>query len=208
MLITICGPSCAGKDTLEKTILRDKENYDVKKITSYTTRKIRPGEKDGVDYNFVSMDKFKEMINNNELLEYVEYTPGTFYGTLLNDVIKAGKSEEIFTMIKTPDGVKDIIKTVGEDYVLVVGIDSPLKTKVERFVNRAGNDFNMEQMDNLYYRIKNDDKTFADLKEISDIFINNDGTTDIDKFAGVVVDEAKRMICVNKAFNYEEEYDY
>lgn len=70
-IFLIMGPSSSGKDTIFKKI---KELFpELKEITLYTNRPIRENEKDGIDYNFVSLDKLNEMEKNNEILEKREY---------------------------------------------------------------------------------------------------------------------------------------
>ncbi|MDR2947427.1 MAG: guanylate kinase [Candidatus Adiutrix sp.] len=77
-LFVLSAPSGAGKSTLGEIIRRRLPElvYSV----SYTTRSPRPGETDGVDYNFVSPERFREMIANREFLEWAEVF-GRFYGT-------------------------------------------------------------------------------------------------------------------------------
>ena len=70
LLLVVSGPSGAGKGTICKEFLNN--NKDVKLSVSATTRSPREGEVDGVNYFFVSKDKFKEMIDNNELLEHAQ----------------------------------------------------------------------------------------------------------------------------------------
>lgn len=70
-IFLIMGPSSSGKDTIFKKI--KKLFPELKEITLYTNRPIRENEKDGIDYNFVSLDKLKEMEKNNEILEKREY---------------------------------------------------------------------------------------------------------------------------------------
>lgn len=68
LLIVISGPSGVGKDTV---IQRMKErNLPFHFVVTATTRPPRPEEREGVDYHFVSHDKFAEMIEQGELLEY------------------------------------------------------------------------------------------------------------------------------------------
>lgn len=68
ILIVISGPSGVGKDaTLDEL---KKTGHPFHFVVTATTRPIRPGEEDGVDYQFLSMGDFAEMINNDELLEY------------------------------------------------------------------------------------------------------------------------------------------
>ena len=68
LLIVISGPSGAGKDAV---LTRMKEmDHPIEKITTVTTRPKRAQEKDKVDYHFVSIERFQEMIKNKELLEW------------------------------------------------------------------------------------------------------------------------------------------
>ena len=77
-LIVISGPSGAGKSTV---VFKAVENRnDVCFSTSVTTRKPRPGEVDGREYFFVDLERFQEMVDNNELLEHAEYVANS-YGT-------------------------------------------------------------------------------------------------------------------------------
>ena len=82
LLIVFSGPSGTGKDTVLEVLLK---KSDVQKSVSATTRAMRPGERDGLDYYFVTRDQFLSMIENGEMLEYAEYV-GNYYGTPLGPV--------------------------------------------------------------------------------------------------------------------------
>ena len=74
----ISGPSGAGKSTVVFKAIEGRD--DICFSTSVTTRKPRPGETDGKEYFFVDLDRFKEMVENDELLEHAEYVANS-YGT-------------------------------------------------------------------------------------------------------------------------------
>ena len=74
----VVAPSGAGKTTLVDALLKREPNIHLS--PSYTTRAPREGEKDGVDYFFVSRAKFEEMIAAGEFLEYADVY-GNYYGT-------------------------------------------------------------------------------------------------------------------------------
>ncbi|MBB1488379.1 guanylate kinase [Oceanospirillum sediminis] len=77
-LYILSAPSGAGKSSLVSALL---DQTDAIKVSvSHTTRAPRPGEKDGVNYNFVSVDQFKALIADNAFLEHAEVF-GNFYGT-------------------------------------------------------------------------------------------------------------------------------
>ena len=78
-LVVISGFSGAGKGTLMKALMKEYgDSYALS--VSATTRNPRPGEMDGVDYFFVSRDKFEQMIAEDALIEYAQYV-GNYYGT-------------------------------------------------------------------------------------------------------------------------------
>ena len=84
-LIVITGPSGVGKGTLVKSLLQ--RHPQLRVSTSATTRQPRAGEKDGVDYYFLSKSDFETAIDNQELLEWAEYA-GNYYGTPKDRVIE------------------------------------------------------------------------------------------------------------------------
>ena len=77
-LLVISGPSGAGKSTVVFKAIEGRE--DVCFSTSVTTRSPRPGEVDGREYFFVNFERFREMVENDELLEHAEYVANR-YGT-------------------------------------------------------------------------------------------------------------------------------
>ena len=77
-LYTISAPSGAGKTSLVAALLQQTEGVQVS--ISHTTRAMRPGEVDGVNYHFVSKQQFIEMIGADDFLEHAEVF-GNFYGT-------------------------------------------------------------------------------------------------------------------------------
>ena len=77
-LIVVSAPSGCGKSTILKRLMDRREN--LRFSVSATTRAPRPGERDGVDYFFVSRAEFRQMILNDAFLEYAQYVDN-FYGT-------------------------------------------------------------------------------------------------------------------------------
>ena len=71
MLIVLSGPSGVGKGTVRKAIFDSNDN-DFQYSVSMTTRKPRPGEKNGVDYYFVSKEEFEHEIQTGGMLEYAK----------------------------------------------------------------------------------------------------------------------------------------
>ncbi|MBS1953518.1 MAG: guanylate kinase [Cyanobacteria bacterium SZAS-4] len=109
-LIVITGPSGVGKGTVVQKLLEEVPRLT--KSVSVTTRAMRPGEKEGVDYTFVTDEKFAEMLENGAFMEWAEYS-GNFYGTPHTWV------EEQLRVKKNEDGVD----MPGKDVILEIEVD-------------------------------------------------------------------------------------
>lgn len=79
LLLVVSGPAGVGKGTIDRVLLE--RNTNMRLSVSATTRAPRPGEIDGVHYFFISDDKFKEMVEKNEFLEYMHVFNLHYYGT-------------------------------------------------------------------------------------------------------------------------------
>ena len=90
LMIVLSSPSGAGKTTLSKKIQQSDNSFRIS--VSHTTRKPRENEVDGVDYHFVSKEKFESLIKDNAFYEYSKIF-GNFYGTSrssVNDITEKG----------------------------------------------------------------------------------------------------------------------
>jgi guanylate kinase len=88
--IVISAPSGAGKTSLVAALIKDSENLKVS--VSHTTRPMRPGEVDGVNYHFVSQDEFQEKIKADDFIEHAKVF-NNYYGTSkskLNEELEKG----------------------------------------------------------------------------------------------------------------------
>src|SRR5690606_2713268 len=91
-LIVLAAPSGAGKTTLVRALLERVPN--LRFSVSYTTRPARPGERDGVDYFFVSREQFDEMVRRDAFLEYAQVFDH-WYGTSrahVEELLRSGAS--------------------------------------------------------------------------------------------------------------------
>ena len=79
IMIVLSSPSGVGKTTLTKKIQQKYKSFKIS--VSHTTRSPRSNEVDGVDYNFISHEKFQNLIKKNDFYEYAKIF-GNFYGTL------------------------------------------------------------------------------------------------------------------------------
>ena len=83
LMLVLSSPSGAGKTTLSKKIQQADNSFRIS--VSHTTRKSRPNEVDGVDYHFVSEEKFKNLLNKKTFYEHTKIF-GNYYGTSRSSV--------------------------------------------------------------------------------------------------------------------------
>jgi len=122
-LFLIVGPSGSGKGTV---ISRLKEKYPgFVYPVSYTTREPREGEKDGMVYHFISADKFKQMIEGDELLEYAVVHSDNYYGTSKKDILGPLKSGAIVVREVDIQGFHSIRDLVPKENLVSIFMKVP-----------------------------------------------------------------------------------
>jgi guanylate kinase len=115
-LLVVSGPSGVGKSTITNK-LRTDERFWIS--VSVTTRRIRTGEVDGVDYHFVSDDKFEEMIKADEFLEFAEFA-GAKYGTPKKAVESALQSGKNVILEIELNGARQVRKSSKEAIMIFI----------------------------------------------------------------------------------------
>ena len=137
VMIILSSPSGAGKTTLVKK-LSELDNYEIS--ISHTTRQPRPNETQEEDYFFVSEEKFKRLIKNEEFLEYAKVFKN-YYGTTRTPVIdKLNKSKNVLFDIDWQGA--DQIKNKNLDFKLITFFILPPSKEVlfERLSKRHASD--------------------------------------------------------------------
>ena len=104
-LIIITGPSGVGKGTIVKKLLDT--DKDIWLSISATTRKPREGEKNGENYYFISHEKFRDMIDKKEFLEWAQFA-GNYYGTPFSTVTEKINKGFIVLLEIEVEGAKQI----------------------------------------------------------------------------------------------------
>ena len=97
LLIVLSGPSGVGKDALLKKMKEQK--YPFHYVVTVTSRPRRKGERDGVDYHFISQQEFQQMIDNGELLEWANVY-GNYYGVPRREISQAlSKGKDVIVKV-------------------------------------------------------------------------------------------------------------
>ncbi|WP_170007004.1 guanylate kinase [Bacillus fonticola] len=134
LLIVLSGPSGVGKGTVRKAIF-SKEDTNFEYSISVTTRAMREGERDGVDYFFSTRERFDEMIQNDELLEYAQYVDN-YYGTPVDYVQKTlDEGKDVFLEIEV-QGAKQVRKKFP-DGLFIFLVPPNLQELQSRIVTRG-----------------------------------------------------------------------
>jgi guanylate kinase len=132
LLIVISGPSGVGKDTLIKRLLELDRN--LRYSVSCTTRAPRRGEADGVDYSFVSRERFQELIDEGAFLEHATYN-GNLYGTLAERVERERDAGHDVVLKIEVNGAGQVHAKMPEAvfiFVVPPSVDELVKRQVKR----------------------------------------------------------------------------
>lgn len=131
-LFTIMGKASTGKDTLTKML---HEKMELPIALSFTTRPMRNGETQGVEYDFITEKDFWDMHGCNLLAEYTSYDVAggeTWYYGLTREELE--KSDYVLVIVN-PDGFNQIKEIYG-DKVCSILIDAPADVRIKRYLDR------------------------------------------------------------------------
>ncbi len=130
----LMGKSASGKDTIYKKI---KEAMpELKTIVIYTTRPIRQGEAEGVEYHFVDEDKLKEFQKEGKVIELREYN--TVHGVWKYFTVDDGQfdAEDDYIAIGTLESYKGMREYLGEEKLVPIYIEVDDGVRLERALHR------------------------------------------------------------------------
>ena len=134
LIFVVSGPAGSGKGTVV-SLLREMMP-ELGLSVSATTRQPRPGEVDGVNYHFITRERFLALIENGEVLEHTEYC-GNFYGTLASEAKRIlGEGRDMILEIEV-EGALQVKGLMPEDTVTVMLI-APNRAEQERRLRGRG----------------------------------------------------------------------
>ena len=165
--IIFSAPSGSGKTTLVRELL-EKSELNLSFSISATTRDKRQGEINGKDYFFKSKSDFKELIKNNQFLEFEEVYEDVFYGSLKEEVNKLLETSNVIFDIDVIGGIK--LKKFFQHDALAVFVKPPsIEELRKRLVSRAS-----DSLESINSRVEKAEKEIESESSFDVTIINND----------------------------------
>lgn len=190
LLVVISGPSGVGKSTVVRQLL--KNNPKFKLSISATTRKPRPGEKNGRDYHFLSEKVFYERIKAREFLEWAN-VHNSFYGTPLKyvrDRLVKGDVVILEVDVQGASSIKEAIAKSAIDSsnaVFVFLIPPSVDILAFRLKRRK-----TEKKDEMNFRLRNAIDELKVMEKYDYIVVNDKVESAADKISAIIKVEKER----------------
>jgi guanylate kinase len=161
----VTGPSGAGKGTLIHALL--KRAPRVVAAVSATTRDLRPGEVNGREYHFLRPDEFLHKIEAGEMLEYVQYVSGHYYGTLRSELDRIQSEGNVPLLELETEGALRVKRDVPGAVTIFVSarveeLERRLRERATESTGEIGERIDLarrqlEQADEFDYVVENDE---------------------------------------------------
>jgi len=164
-MIILVGESASGKTTVAKLL---QEKYGMKMITTYTTRPMRDGEVNGVDYYFIDREKFEDLQMHGFFAETAEYR-GWLYGSSKYDYL-----DDNNVVVLTPHGLRQVKRVFnGRDDIHIesVYLSIPRRDRLVKLLQRGDN------IEEAYRRSLSDVGQFDGIEDEVNYIVYNDGYT-------------------------------
>lgn len=190
ILFVVSAPSGGGKTSLCKEVIRRLPNFE--HGISYTTRQRRANEIDGRDYHFVSEEKFMEMVDNDEFVEYA-YVHGNYYGTSMTsiaDTLSKGKHLLIDIDVQ---GAQQIEDRYGDEGVFIFILPPSFDLLRERLTDRQTD--NAEEIER---RLQKAEEEISHYHDYDYVIINDDFHEAVKELEAIILAEQclPRRICM------------
>lgn len=177
ILFVVSGPSGTGKGTICKELEKD-ENIFLS--ISSTSREIRPGEKDGVTYNYKTREGFEKMIAEGQMLEWATYD-GNYYGTPKSDVEKMiAEGKNIILEIDVQGAFK--IKEIFPETILIFVVPPSMKELKNRLVSRG-----REGEESINARLERAREELVLARQYDYILMNDDLTQSVEEMRNIII---------------------
>lgn len=135
-LFIISGPSGVGKGTVIRALKQQFPNFVFP--ISHTTRPMRPGEKDGEVYHFITSERFKEGISKGEFLEWAQVHKSFYYGTLKKPILDALEQGKIVIREVDVQGFHSIRKVIPRENLVTIFLKAENSKKLIERIEKRG----------------------------------------------------------------------
>jgi len=156
IMVILSSPSGAGKTTITKKIQQKYQSFKIS--VSHTTRMPRTNEVDGVDYNFISKDEFKRLVDANEFYEHAKIFEN-YYGTHKETINKLSKTNDIIFDIDW-QGTKQLSNFKELKLIKIFLIPPNKKELKKRLIKRNQN--TIEEVEKRFQAFDKDVKKWKD----------------------------------------------
>ena len=183
MMFVLSSPSGAGKTTLAKKIAENNKNFTIS--ISHTTRKPRPNEINGKDYQFVSVQEFNNLVKGNDFFEYASIF-NNYYGTPKRPVLELlSQGRDVLFDIDW-QGTQQLKKVKNLSIVTFFILPPNIQALKERLLNRhEGHEKLIEKRMNKF------NEETSHWNEYNYVFVNDDLETCCEKILNVIKSEKK-----------------
>jgi guanylate kinase len=184
LLFIVSAPSGSGKTTLVERVVGQVPNLRMSR--SYTSRAPRPGERDGVDYNFVSRERFQAMIAAGAFLEWADVV-GNYYGTsAVETEASLARGEDVVLVIDV-QGARQVrgrgLETIG------VFVLPPSADTLERRLRGRSQD----SADQIGRRLEIARREVGEYASYEYVVVNDELPAAVDRLRAIVVAERARV---------------
>ena len=183
-LFIVSAPSGTGKTTLVERLVRDMQGISMSR--SYTSRAPRPGEADGVDYNFISRDRFEAMIANGDLLEHAEVF-GNWYGTGAAETARALAGGDDVVLVIDVQGARKV-RNASFEHVGIFVLPPSFEVLEDR-LRRRSKDSEVQ----IQRRLAVAQQEVAAVAEYDYVVINDDVDSAVARLRAIVEAERSRL---------------
>ncbi len=135
-IIVVSAPSGTGKSTIINSIL-NKNEIDMRFSVSATNRNPRPGEVDGVSYNFLTTDQFRTLIDQGGFVEWEEVYDGRYYGTLKSEIAKTVSEGHNVILDIDVKGAVNVKKMYGDKAITLFIMPPSIEVLRQRLEDRG-----------------------------------------------------------------------
>lgn len=185
ILLILSSPSGAGKTSIARELIAADRNINFS--ISATTRPPRPGESDGVHYHFVTQDKFMNMVNAGEMLEYAEVF-GNYYGTPKKPVEEAlARGEDVIFDVDWQGGQQLRACALKSNVVSVFILPPSINELQDRLQNRASDSRKV-----IEARMQKSRAEISHWEEYDYLIINNDINKSVRELSSIMTAERLR----------------